>query len=79
MRSCKLSRPEGPIAMAAGKVCQQPVAGKAMGLPVGAAAPSSGVTVTVVRPRARLGLCGRPVWRRAQPARPPAPDRQRTH
>jgi hypothetical protein len=33
--------------VATGKVCQQPVAGKAMGLPVGAAAPSS-VTVTAV-------------------------------
>jgi hypothetical protein len=46
MRSCKLSRTEGPVAVAAGKVCQQPVAGKALGLPVGAAAPSSGVSVT---------------------------------
>jgi hypothetical protein len=64
---------------AADKLEDQFVAGKAMGLPVGAAAPSSGGTVTVVRPHARLGLCGPPVWRRARPARPPAPDRQRTH
>jgi hypothetical protein len=35
-----------------------------------------GLTVTVVRPRARLGRCGRPVWRRARPARPPAPGRR---
>jgi hypothetical protein len=38
-----------------------------------------GLTVTVVRPRARLGLCGRPVWRRARPARPPAPGRRPGH
>ena len=39
-------------AVAAGKVCQQSVADKAMGLPVGAAAPSR-VTVTAVRSPAR--------------------------
>jgi hypothetical protein len=36
---------------------------------VGAAAPSSGVTVTMVRPRAGSEFCGRLAWRPAQPAR----------
>ena len=48
MRSNNLVRTgHGHVAGAAGKVCQQPVAGKVMGLPGGAAALSSGLTVTV--------------------------------
>ena len=48
-------------------------AGKVMGLPGGAAAPSSGVTVTVtvVKPRGRLGLYGLPVWWLVRLQRPP--------
>ena len=60
MRSCNAARINARTSVVAtGKVCQQPVAGKAMGLPVGAAAPSSGVTVT--------WSGGRLTWRSAQP------------
>jgi hypothetical protein len=58
----------GAGGVATGKVCQQPVAGKAMGLPVGAAAPSS-VTVTAVRLPARP-RAGRLARRAANTARP---------
>ena len=62
MRSCNLARINARTSVVAtGKVCQQPVAGKVMGLPVGAAAPSSGVTVT--------WSGGLLTWRSAQPAR----------
>jgi hypothetical protein len=39
-------------AVAAGKVCQQPVADKAMGLPGGRGSPIESMTETVVRLRA---------------------------
>jgi hypothetical protein len=61
-------------AVAAGKGCNQPVAGKVMGLPGGAAAPSSGVTV--VRPPARPEPCGRPAWPPTPPVQPPPPAPQ---
>jgi hypothetical protein len=61
MRSKIPARPaHGQDAAAAGRVGDQLVAGKVMGLPGGAAAPSSGVTVTVtvVKPRGRPGPYG---------------------
>jgi hypothetical protein len=43
------------------------------GYRVGAAAPSSGVTVSVIRSAARLGVCGWAGWRPARRARPLRP------
>jgi hypothetical protein len=48
MRSNNLTRTaDGRVAIAACNVCDQPIAGKAMGLPGGAAAPSGGCTCEV--------------------------------
>jgi hypothetical protein len=68
MRSCNPARITARTSVVAtGKVCQQPVAGKAMGLPVGAA--PSRVTVTAVRLPARP-RAGRLARRAANTARP---------
>jgi hypothetical protein len=73
MRSCNPARINAPTSVVAtGKVCQQPVAGKAMGLPVGAAAPSM---ADRVRRRARAEPCAWSAWQLARPARPPTPGR----
>jgi hypothetical protein len=70
----------GRAAGAAGKVGQQPLACKMMGLPGGRGSPiEGGVLVTVVRLRAQAEPCGRLVWRRARPARPTVPGQRLAH
>jgi hypothetical protein len=81
MRSKVPAQPaHGQDAAAAGRVGDQLVAGKVMGLPGGRGSPiECGVLVTVVRLRAQAASGGRLVWRPARPARPRAPEQRLAH
>jgi hypothetical protein len=69
MRSCNPARITARTSVVAtGKVCQQPVAGKAMGLPVGAAPSSVTVTAVGLPARPRAGRLARRVANTARPA-----------
>jgi hypothetical protein len=66
-------RPDRRLGVAKCKLGDQPVAGKVMGCRVGAAAPSGGVAMSLVRRPAQPAPCGVPAWWSSRPA--PSPRR----